>query len=138
LSTTVEESVLFADGDRVLVKFDDSHSDLPGEGRDARCGQLTASVVFSTASRVSVHFDGELAETPTPVPTHLCSILVEHLHLLEDAKTPLLTDTFAEDVSLSDESEKASIISEVSEEPPRAPQVHKRARTVEEALIDGG
>jgi hypothetical protein len=29
LSTTVEESVLFADGDRVLVKLDDSHSSLP-------------------------------------------------------------------------------------------------------------
>jgi hypothetical protein len=49
-----------------------------------------------------------------------------------------LTNAFVEDVSLSDESEKGSNISEVSEELPRAPHAQKRARTVEEALIDGG
>ena len=138
LGKTVEECVLFAEGDRVLVKFDDSRSDLPGEGEDARRGHRTASVVFSTANRVHVHFDGEPAETPIPVPTHLCSILDENLPRLEDAKTPLLMDTCAEDVSLSDESENETIIADTSDEPTLAPQAQKRARTVEEALIDGG
>jgi len=114
------------------VNFENSHSDL------ARCGRLTESVAFSTASLVYVHFDREPAEKPTPVPTNLCSVLVEQSPPLEKAQTPLLTNTFEEHVSLSDESEKGSNISEVSEELPRAPQAQKRACTVEEALIDGG
>eukprot|EP00984_Skeletonema_dohrnii_P026766 scaffold16164_cov186-Skeletonema_dohrnii-CCMP3373.AAC.1 len=132
LSTTIEECVLFSEGDRVLVKFGE-------EDEDARRGQLTASVVFSTASRVYVHFDGEPAEVPIPVPTHLCSILDEDLPVVEDIQPPLLTYTYAEDFALSagSESENESIISE-SEEPPNAPQAKMRSRTVEEALIDGG
>jgi len=97
------------------VNFENSHSDL------ARCGRLTESVAFSTASLVYVHFDREPAEKPTPVPTNLCSVLVEQSPPLEKAQTPLLTNAFVEDVSLSDESEKGSNISEVSEELPRAP-----------------
>jgi len=132
LSTTIEECVLFSEGDRVLVKFGE-------EDEDARRGQLTASVVFSTVSRVYVHFDGEPAEVPIPVPTHLCSILDENLPVMEDVQTPLLTYTYAEDFALSaeSESENESIISE-SEEPQNAPQAKMRSRTVEEALIDGG
>ena len=139
LSATIEECVLFSEGDRVLVKFDDE-----GAEEDAQRGNLTASVVFTTASSVYVHFDGEPAETPVPVPTHLCSILVENLPVIEEAQTPLLTHICAEDIALSTESTKSEnerIITESEEEieePPNVPGVKKRARTVEEALIDGG
>lgn len=139
LSSTIEECVLFSEGDRVLVKLDDE-----GEEEDTRRGNLTASVVFTTASSVFVHFDGVPAETPVPVPTHLCSILVENLPLIEDVQAPLLTDTCAEDIALSTEStesENASAITESEEEnekPSFTTSVRERARTVEEALIDGG
>ncbi len=137
LSSTIEECVLLSEGDRVVVKFDGTEVD-----EDWR-PHLTASVVFTTASRVYVHFDGEPAETPVPVPTHLCSILVDNLPLIEDVQTPLLTDTCAEDIALStksDKSENGIAITESEEEieePPKVPGVQKKARTVEEALIDG-
>lgn len=139
LSSTIEECVLFSEGDRVVVKFHDE-----SEEEDTRSGNLTASVVFTTASRVYVHFDGEPAETPVPVPTHLCSILVENLPLIEGAQTPLLMDTCAEDIALStksDESENGSVIIESEEEieeTPKVPGLKQRVGTVEEALIDGG
>ena len=135
LGATIEECVLFSEGDRVLVKFDDEV-----EAEYSRRGNVTASVVFTTSSRVYVHFDGEPAETPIPVPTHLCSKLVEDLPAIEDTKTPLLTQTSCAEAS-TDESDNKSTITESEEEieePSTFTSARERVRTVEEALIDGG
>ena len=139
LGGIVEECVLFGEGDRVKVQIGE-------EGL-----QVTASVVFSTASLVYVHIDGVPAESPTAIPIHQCSILVEHLPLLEDTE---VLDKLVEDVSSSSDSDSSVATDmnmsedydddnndkEDSEEVPRVPQSQAkiRARTVEEALIDGG
>ena len=98
LTLMVRECVQFKEGDRIVVKFDktdecdethdkadtdenksDSVATFPTCPccRARRRGQQTASVVFSTATLCYVHFDGESALIPFPVPIHLCSLLDE-------------------------------------------------------------
>lgn len=152
LSAKVQECAQFSEGDRVIVDLDEDDvakdcSDPTNTSCECcaefdRKGAHTGSVAFSTATLCFVHFDGEPVMFPTPVPIHLCSILDENTPVLLLDDNPAHSDdsilsseeSFKEDVS-SDDDEGADI---PIEQKRHAPQAQKRARTVEEALKEGG
>ena len=109
LSSKIYSCVEFAEGDRVIVKDEDDADDYEEESDDSSDEGLKSSalvsrrskmgsVVFSTATLCFIHFDGEAATTPTPIPIRLCSKLDE-LPFEEKKKQspPVVTDDENED-----------------------------------------
>ena len=149
LSSSVHSCVEFTEGDRVIVKDEEDVDDYEEESDGSSDKGLkssalvsrrskTGSVVFSTATLCFIHFDGEAATTPTPIPIRLCSKLDE-LPFEEKKKEspPVVTDDENEDDSCVVSSTEST--SEAKEEDKVvAPKPQQKARTVEEALIQGG
>jgi len=152
LSSKIYSCVEFTEGDRVIVKDEEDIDDYEEESDDSSDEGLkssalvsrrskTGSVVFSTATLCFIHFDGEAATTPTPIPIRLCSKLDE-LPFIEEKKKespPVVTDDENEDdvgyvVSTTDSKTEE----EEEEEDTVASKPQQKARTVEEALIEGG
>ena len=143
LSAQVQKCVQFSEGDRVVVEFDEEDTSMYAVVSDstALCerNQTTGSVVFSTATLCFVHFDGMPATAPIPVPINLCSLLHEapDLPALEGSSATSnaavsAEESVVEDVSDDEENDDGVSIHEAS------PPAKKRARTVEEALVEGG
>lgn len=150
LSKKIYSCVEFSEGDRVMVRDEDYDSyeeddDCSDEGLGQSSALVsrrskTGSVVFSTATLCFIHFDGEAATTPTPISINLCSKLDE-MPIEEKKKEslPAVTDDESEDdgyvVSTTgsktekEEEERDTVV---------ASKPQKKARTVEEALIEGG
>ncbi|KAL7552491.1 hypothetical protein ACHAWF_015736 [Thalassiosira exigua] len=151
LSYKVHDCVQLSEGDRVIVNSDLNSSNCEGTCADDNAGlsdctelvyrrSRTASVAFCTATLCFVHFDGEPVEIPTPVPINLCSILDEHsldehqCHSTEDDDEDLsFSRAMTESLTLNDEDD---VDEEKRAEP--IPQPQSKARTVEEALRQGG
>ena len=155
LSSKIYSCVEFTEGDRVMVRDEEDVDNYEEESDDSSDEGLKSSalvtrrskmgsVVFSTATLCFIHFDGEAATTPTPIPIRLCSKLDE-LPIDEKKKEsfPVVTDDENEDdgyvVSTNDsKTEKEEEEEEGCQDIIVAPKYQQRARTVEEALIQGG
>ena len=123
----------FSKGDRVIVDVEGINGD-EDTSTEQVCSSLvlrrsrTASVVFMTATLCFVHFDGEPATSPIPVPVNRCSLIQENYK--DDRSSPKgIADTRSEDASV--ESSDDDDISDIASQAPRA-------LTVEEALVSGG
>lgn len=142
LSSSVHSCVEFSEGDRVMVKDEDYNKYVEDEENDSSDEGLkssslvsrrskTGSVVFSTATLCFIHFDGEAATTPTPIPIRLCSKLDElptAIPIERDISPTIAYEKRKEPVDSIEEEEEEEV----------APKPHQKARTVQEALIQGG
>jgi hypothetical protein len=125
----------FSKGDRIIVDVEGFIGD---DDTEQDCSSLvlrrsrTASVVFMTATLCFVHFDGEPAISPIPVPVNRCSRIEENYKDEPDKTSPRgIADIRSEDVSV--ESTDDDDISDIASQAPQ-----QRALTVEEALVSGG
>ena len=147
LSAKVLQFVQFSEGDRVIVRLKENDTEAlhTGDYEALVCRESeTGSVAFSTASLCFVHLDGVPVFIPTPVPIHLCSILDE-----DEIPVLALEDTLQEsdieveearDDDTVDETLDVSVSDQVSgpDKHGNAPKAENRARTVYDALVEGG
>jgi len=157
LSSSVHSCVEFSEGDRVIVKDKeegDEYEEDSIDSSDERYWQddsseeglkssalvskrsKTGSVVFSTATLCFIHFDGEEATTPTPIPIRRCSKLDEqptaNIPIERDISPTIAYETL-DDNNIKEEEEE-----EQEEDTAVASKPQQKARTVEEALQQGG
>lgn len=143
LGSAVEASLQFSVGDRVTVKApveatEDSVTDVRSV---ATRSTLTGSVVESFPGIVLVHFDGTdgTSVPPVAVPASNCTLFKERRSVayeVNDYKTTLRLESSRETVE--DDAEDESGADETVKKDKTGPSENKRARTVKEALEDGG
>ena len=143
LCSQINSYVQFAEGDRVVVNNEEDEAfpsnDLPQSSALVCRRNKTGSVVFTSATLCFVHFDGETSTTPTPVPIKCCQLSTQKETEDQDHSDE---DEEDEDGASVVSTDKSSIRMEEEKDNEKdgiaTPSKKKRARTVEEALVQGG
>ena len=143
LTEQIKSTVIFSEGDRVIVSDEPGHlasSEEPEHNSSSTAlvgkRKQIGSVVFTTATLCFVHLDGECA--PIPIPVERCSHCDEDADEVsdEDVGDAPAEHQWQEVVSDSDDESEAE--GEDPSEDGMTEPVADRPRTVEEALKSGG